>query len=91
MEAAILSWIFAMIIDELQDIAKEHNIAAHQIWRMIEHQFISNSKMRMLHLDATFQNFVQGDLSMSDYCRKIKSMADLGCAISDRNLVFNVL
>jgi hypothetical protein len=42
-----------------------------------------------------FCNFVQGDLSMSDYCHKMKSMADslvdLGCAISDRNLILNVL
>jgi hypothetical protein len=49
----------------------------------------------MLHLDATFCNFLQGDLSVSDYCRKMKSvantLADLGCAISDRNLFLNVL
>jgi hypothetical protein len=42
-----------------------------------------------------FHNFVKGDLLVSDYCRKMKSMtdslADLGCAVSDRNLVLNIL
>jgi hypothetical protein len=42
-----------------------------------------------------FHNFVKGDLSVSDYCRKMKSMtdslADLGCAVFDRNLVLNIL
>jgi hypothetical protein len=49
----------------------------------------------MLHQDATFHNFVQDDLLMSDYCRQMKSMADsladLGCAISYLNLILNVL
>jgi hypothetical protein len=49
----------------------------------------------VLYLDAMFHNFVKGDLSVSDYCRKIKSMtdslADLGCAVSDRNLILNIL
>jgi hypothetical protein len=38
-----------------------------------------------------FHNFIQGDLSVSDYCRKMKNMADLSCAIFDRNLILNVL
>jgi hypothetical protein len=51
--------------------------------------------MCALHLDATFRNFIQGNLSMSDYCRKMKSMtnplADLGCAVSVYNLILNVI
>jgi hypothetical protein len=51
--------------------------------------------MCALHLDAMFRNFIQGDLLVSDYCHKMKSMAgslvDLGCTVSNRNLVLNVL
>jgi hypothetical protein len=95
METIVLSWIFDMITSELQDIAKKHSVTARQVWRTIKNQVISNSEMCALHLDATFRNFVQGDHSVSNYCRKLKSMAnslaDLGCTISDRNLVLNVL
>jgi hypothetical protein len=84
-----------MIIGKLQNIAKEHGVTACQVWRTIQHQFISSSEMCALHLDATFRNFIQGDLSMSDYCRKMKSMtnplSDLGCAVSVYNLILNVL
>jgi hypothetical protein len=65
-----------MISGELQDIAKEHSIAACQIWLTLKHQFIGNSETRALHLDTTFCNFIQDDLSVSDYCLKMKSMAD---------------
>jgi hypothetical protein len=58
METVVLSWIFGTITGELQDFTKEHGITALQVWRMIEHQFIGNSETRVLHLDATFCNFV---------------------------------
>jgi hypothetical protein len=49
----------------------------------------------MLILDAEFRNFVQGDLSVSDYYHKLKSMADslgdLGEPVPDRTLVLLVL
>jgi hypothetical protein len=42
-----------------------------------------------------FRNFVQGDLSVSEYCRKFKAMAhgltDLGSLVEDRILVLNIL
>jgi len=46
-------------------------------------------------LDAEFRTLCQGALSIDDYCRKMKSMADaladLGEPIQDRTLVLNVL
>jgi hypothetical protein len=93
--AIILSCIFSTITSELWDISKDHDVTTHQVWCMNEYQFIDNSETHAVHLDVTFRNFVQGDLSVSDYCHKMKSMvdslADLGCVICDRNLVLNIL
>jgi hypothetical protein len=48
-----------------------------------------------LHLDAQFWLFVQGDLSVNDYCLRMKWMADnlrdLGEHVEDHTLVLNVL
>ena len=61
----------------------------------LEGQFLGNAEYRALQLDATFRTFVQGDLSVGEYCRRMKSMADalhdLGDPVSDRVLVLNVL
>ena len=50
---------------------------------------------RALLLDVEFRNLSQGDLSVDDYCRKMKGMADaltdLGEPLNDRTLVLNVL
>jgi len=68
---------------------------ARVTWVRIEEQFRGNRETRALQLDAAFRLFEQGDLSITDYCRRMKSMADdlgdLGEVIQDRTLVLNVL
>jgi hypothetical protein len=48
-----------------------------------------------LHLDAQFHQFSQGDLSVGEYCRQMKGMADSLCdlrePIADRTLVLKLL
>jgi hypothetical protein len=36
METVVLSWIFGTITGELQDIAKEHDVAACQNWLALD-------------------------------------------------------
>jgi hypothetical protein len=95
MDNVVVSWIFGTISIDLQDIARARGISARQTWLTLENQFIGNSETRALHLDTMFRNFVQGDLSMTEYYRKMKAMADslgdLDCPVLDRNVVLNVL
>ncbi|XP_066363590.1 uncharacterized protein [Miscanthus floridulus] len=57
--------------------------------------FLGNREARSIQLETRFRNFVQGDLSVTEYCRKLKKMADdltaLGEVITDRTLVLNVI
>jgi hypothetical protein len=66
-----------------------------RLWLAIENQFLDNREQRTLHLDAAFRIFVQGDLSVHEYCRKFKAMADgladLGAPVEDRILILNIL
>jgi hypothetical protein len=91
MDSIVLSWIFGTVSIELQ----ERHGTARQAWLALENHFIGNRKTRALHLDATFRNFVQGDLTVGEYCRKMKGFADalsdLDAPVSDRILVLNVL
>jgi hypothetical protein len=65
------------------------------VWLGLEQQFLGNKETRALLLDAEFRTFVQGNLSISDYCHRLKSMADqladLGEPVRDRTLVLNVI
>jgi hypothetical protein len=61
----------------------------------LKNHFLGNRETHTLHIDATFQSFIQDDLSVNDYCRKMKgftdSLSNLGIDVADRVLVLNVL
>jgi hypothetical protein len=65
------------------------------MWLTLENQFLGNCETRTLHHDAAFRNFVQGDLFVTEYCRKFKGMADalanLGSPVDVWILILNIL
>jgi hypothetical protein len=95
MDSVVLNWISNSITPELYQVVRERGATARQLWLAIENQFLENREQRTLHLDAAFRNFVQGDLTVSEYCRNFKNMADaladLGSPVDDRILVLNIL
>jgi hypothetical protein len=95
MDSVVLNWIINSITPELHQVVRERGATACHLWLAIENQFLENCEKRTLHLDVAFRNFVQGDLTVSEYCRKFKNMvdalADLGSPVDDRILVLNIL
>jgi hypothetical protein len=95
MDSVILNWISNSITPELHQVVWERGATMRHLWLAIENQFLGNREQRNLHLDAAFRNFVQGDLTVSEYYRKFKNMADaladLRSPINDRILVLNIL
>jgi hypothetical protein len=95
MDSVVLNWISNSITPELHQVVWERGATARHLWLAIENQFLGNREQRTLHLDTAFRNFVQGDLTVSEYCRKFKNMvvalADLGSPVDDWILVLNIL
>jgi hypothetical protein len=95
MDEVVLSWIHGTLTVELQDIVRVPDNTAHQIWGALEAQFLGHRQTRILYLETTFRQLAQGDLSVDEYCRQMKTMADtlrtLGGPITDECLVLNLL
>ena len=96
MDCVVVSWLFNTISPDLLDVVHEQDgISARAAWLGLEQQFLNNRESRAMLLDAEFRTLCQGALSVDDYCRKMKTMADaladLGEPIPDRTLVLNVL
>ena len=91
MDYVVKSWIIATLTDDLGEIISTRGSTA----LAVESQFLGNREARSIQLETRFRNFIQGDLSITEYCRKLKKMADdltaLGEVISDRTLVLNVI
>jgi hypothetical protein len=95
MDSIIKSWIWGTIFPDLQDVTWQHGHMADDARLALEKHFLGNHKTYALHIDATFQSFVQGDLSINHYCWKMKgfanSLTDLNIDVTDRVLMLNVL
>jgi hypothetical protein len=95
MDSVILNWISNSISEDLHQVVRERGCTTRHLCLAIENQFLGNREQHTLHLDAAFRTFVQGDLSINEYCRKFKAMvddlADLDAPVEDRILVLNIL
>jgi hypothetical protein len=95
MDTIIVCWLNNTIIADLQEVVQELSHATRFLWLALENQLLGNHETHTLHLDATFHNFVQGDLSVTEYCCKFKGMADalvdLGSPVDNWILILNIL
>jgi hypothetical protein len=95
MDIVVLSWLHGTITVELQDIIRDQTDTGRKAWLALEEQFLENRDARALHIDAQFRQFSQGELTVGEYCRQMKDLADslrdLGEPVADRTLVLNLL
>jgi hypothetical protein len=95
MDCAVRSWIYRTISNDLVETVLKPRTTTHVIWLAVESQFLDDREQRAILLDTEFRTFVQGDLSISEYCRRLKTMVDalgdFGEDVSDRTLVLNVI
>lgn len=95
MDRTVKSWLFGTVSHDLIDVVSIGvSPISRSIWLGLEEQFIGNKETCVIILDAEFRTLVQEDLSITDYCTKMKRMADalgaLGEPVLDRTLVLNV-
>jgi hypothetical protein len=71
----MVTWILGTLPPKLHEIIQKPMATARQAWLTLEAQFLSNRKSRVLQLDTRFRVFKQGNLSVSDYCHRMKGTA----------------
>lgn len=71
MDCVVLTWFHGTLSSDLAETIRESDVTARAIWLALESQFLGSRETCTLYLDAAFRNFVQGDLSITDYYRKL--------------------
>lgn len=69
MDYVVKSWISGMISAEFAKTALDREDTACAAWLALETQFLGKRETRALRLDVRFRNFIQGVLTIADYCR----------------------
>jgi hypothetical protein len=93
MDIIVKSWIYDTISVEPQGVTRRRVHMACDTWLALENMSISTRETCALHIDASFRNFIQGDLFMNDYCQKMKGFTDssIDFDVPDHILVLNIL
>nr|ABA95676.1 retrotransposon protein, putative, unclassified [Oryza sativa Japonica Group] len=73
----------------------EPNQSAQDLWITIDNLFQANKEPRAIYLHHEFHSMTQGDLSVADYCQRMKTVADalhdVGHPVTESQLVLNLL
>lgn len=91
----VLSWLYGSIAEDILDVVMEPDQTARDLWTRVEAIFNNNRETRAVYLSQQFHSLVQGDLSVADYCQRLKTTADalrdVDQPVNDTALVLNML
>jgi hypothetical protein len=91
----IVSWIYLTVSKTIRDMVFHRRATALSAWQAVRGLFLNNASQRTVYALQDFHNLQQGDLSVHDYCCRLKRLADtlndVGHPITDQDLVVNLL
>jgi len=95
MDPCIVNWILLTVSKFVFDIVHKPHLTAFSLWTKVKSLFHDNELQRAVYLEAELHSTYQGDLSINEYCTKLKRLADQLCSIdhpvSEPSQVLNLL
>ncbi|XP_051209801.1 uncharacterized protein [Lolium perenne] len=96
-DTIVRSWLNNTVAPELLAMIVDTTtpLPTHALWTRLSNIYHDNADTRSSYLEQEFHGLQQGSLTVADYCRKQKVLADelnaLGTTITDKRLVQNTL
>ncbi|XP_019099686.1 PREDICTED: uncharacterized protein LOC109132508 [Camelina sativa] len=94
-DGLVKMWIYGTISESILDTVLKTKCTARDLWLSIENLFRDNKEARALQLDNELRNLSVGDLSIHEYCKKLKTLSDLlanvDSPVPERILVMHML
>ncbi|CAA7054361.1 unnamed protein product [Microthlaspi erraticum] len=88
-------WIYGTLAQPLFRSSFAAGGTARDVWTRIENQFRNNKEARAIQLDNELRTMEIGDMTIQQYCQKLKSLSDrlanVEAPVTDRNLVIYLL
>ncbi|TVU03330.1 hypothetical protein EJB05_51139, partial [Eragrostis curvula] len=72
----ILNWIYTTVSHAIVSIVRRPQPDAFLIWSAIKELFLDNQMQRAVFYEAEFRNLVQGDMTITEFTARLKTLAD---------------
>ncbi|XP_010490097.1 PREDICTED: uncharacterized protein LOC104767822 [Camelina sativa] len=76
-DGLVKMWIYGTVSEQLPDTILKAKSKARDIWLTLEELFRDNKEARSLQYDNDLRTLEIGDMSITDYTHKLKSLSDL--------------
>lgn len=94
-DGLVKMWIYGTISDSILETVLTTKCTARDLWLKIENLFRDNKEARALQIENELRTIVIGDLSIHDYCNKLKTLSDLlanlDSPVPEKSLVMHLL
>ncbi|XP_025828611.1 uncharacterized protein LOC112903573 [Panicum hallii] len=94
-DTCIVSWLNTTLSYDILSAVIQPNDNAYATWTAIGSQFLDNIVQCTVQARQAFHALSQGDMTVTEYCGKIKTLADtlhdVGSPLTDQELVINLL
>nr|KAJ0197156.1 hypothetical protein LSAT_V11C700354450 [Lactuca sativa] len=74
-DSIVKSWIYSTVSHSLLQMILKRKATAHGLWVALEDLFRTNKDQKAMQLEDQLRNITMGDLSVNDYCTKIKGIS----------------
>jgi hypothetical protein len=75
-DSCIVQWLYSTVSKDIwSDVYRPQN-SAYTAWSAITGQFLDNSLQRTVYTQQEFHNLYQGDMTVGEYCGRLKRLAD---------------
>ena len=74
-DCVVLTWIFGTVSGDLQQSLMIRQRPAREAWCYLEDEFLGQKESRALLLETQFRNLRQDSMSITDFCRRLETMA----------------
>lgn len=76
-DGTVKMWIYGTISESLLKSVLKTKCSARELWTTIENLFRDNKEARAIQLKNELRSLTIGDLSVHEYCQKLKTLSDL--------------
>ncbi|XP_062203763.1 uncharacterized protein LOC133905957 [Phragmites australis] len=94
-DSCVANWILTTVSKGVFNIICRDRNDAFSLWHGIAGLFQDNELQRAVYLEAELRSLQQGDMSLNDYCTKLKRLTDqlrdIGHPVSEPAQVLNLL
>ncbi|KAI3503335.1 hypothetical protein L1887_31775 [Cichorium endivia] len=77
LDSVVKTWLYGTLTQSLLNMILKKDSTAFSVWKSLEELFRDNKDARAIELDNELRSMTLGDLSIAQYCQKMKSISDL--------------